>query len=98
MKYINRYKKRMILLILLIGVVIFIISTYTYTYSESIKIFKEEYVISGDTLWSIAEHEAENNLYFKGEDIRNIISELKNINNIKSSYLKVGQKILIPEI
>ena len=33
--------------------------------------------------------------YYKGNDIRNIVSELKNINNIDGN-LKVGEKILIP--
>lgn len=46
-------------------------------------------------MWSISERELKENKYYKGNDIRNIVSELKNINNIDGN-LKVGEKILIP--
>ncbi len=96
MKYIRKNIKIIILLISIIFITLAIISNSSY--SKTTTILKEEYIVSGDTLWSIAEYESENNKYFEGEDIRNIISELKNINNIKNSNLEIGQKILIPEI
>ena len=64
---------------------------------EEIK-YSEVYVSSGDTLWSIAKSEQENNNYYKGKDIREIIFDIKKINNLSSSELVVNQKILIPSL
>ena len=58
--------------------------------------YKEEYVYSGDTLWSIAQNELENNKYFEGKDIRYVIEELKKVNNLSNSNLTEGDKIRIP--
>ena len=35
---------------------------------------------------------------YKNKDIRDVIYEIKEINNLKDSNLKIGQKILIPQI
>ena len=51
---------------------------------------------SGDTLWSIAEQQVSNNKYFENKDIREVVSELKSINNISNSKLEEGEKIKIP--
>lgn len=51
---------------------------------------------SGDTLWSIAQNELENNKYFEGKDIRYVIEELKKVNNLSNSNLTEGDKIKIP--
>lgn len=55
----------------------------------------KEYIISEDErLWDIAENELENNAYYKGEDIRQIIYEIEKDNNI-SSKIYEGQTIKI---
>lgn len=55
----------------------------------------KEYIISEDErLWDIAEDELENNAYYKGEDIRQIIYEIEKDNNI-SSKIYEGQTIKI---
>lgn len=58
--------------------------------------YKTAYISEGDTLWSIAIKEAENNSYYYGKDIRDIIQNLKKINNLYSSDITVGEKIIIP--
>lgn len=59
--------------------------------------YKTIYVSSGDTLWSLAEEQQKNNIYYEGKDLRQIVSNIKNINNLNSSNLKIGQKLLIAE-
>lgn len=54
------------------------------------------YVTSGDTLWNIAKDLQSNNSYYKGRDIREIISNIKDINNLESSNLYVNQELMIP--
>lgn len=58
--------------------------------------YKEDYIYTGDTLWSIAKNEIENNKYFENRDIRDVVSQLKDINNFSNSNLVEGQKIRIP--
>jgi len=68
------------------------------TYSKGEIKYKEEYIVTGDTLWSIANNEAKINKYYEQKDIRIIIQEIKSINNIGNKNLEIGQKILIPTI
>ena len=57
---------------------------------------KDIYISSGDTLWSIASYESENNIYYKGKDIRDIIYEIKELNNLDNNAdLQIGQKIVV---
>ena len=60
--------------------------------------YKEIAVSSGDTLWSIARYEQNNNLYFEDKDVRDIIDEIKFVNNLSSSNLSIGDKLSIPTI
>ena len=95
MKIVNKGKfiKTNLLLIIIVGA---IIGFTTNTYSKVETKYKEEYVYSGDTLWSIAQNELENNKYFEGKDIRYVIDELKKVNNLSNSNLTEGDKIRIP--
>ncbi len=82
--------------IIIFGILFLVTIGINKAYSkESIK-YKEEYIYSGDTLWSIAEEESKENKYYKEEDIRNIIFDIKKVNNIENNNLEVGQKIIIP--
>lgn len=54
------------------------------------------YVSSGDTLWSIATDLKNSNDYYKNKDIREIIYNIKTINNMESSSLYVNQELTIP--
>ena len=89
----GKFIKTNLILIIIVGA---IIGFTTNTYSKVETKYKEEYVYSGDTLWSIAQNELENNKYFEGKDIRYVIEELKKVNNLSNSNLTEGDKIRIP--
>ncbi len=95
MKIVNKRKFIRSNIILAILIILMIIFT-TKTYSNVSTKYKEEYIYAGDTLWSIAQEELENNKYFEGKDIRYVINELKNINNLSTATIKEGNKIQIP--
>ena len=60
---------------------------YKYTYKE--------YVVSnGDRLWNIAKNELKNNLYYKDNDVRQIVYEIQKDNNI-NSIIYEGQTLKI---
>lgn len=85
---------RMITVIVIILASVFIGLNKAYSIGETK--YKQEYIVSGDTLWSLAEKEALENELYNNKDIRDIIQELKYINHLESNDLKIGQKILIP--
>ncbi len=92
-------KKFIKCIFILLGVIfilslLFIKSTLSYTKHE----FKTIYIKSGDTLWNIAMSLQENNSYYKGKDIRYIINDLKEINNLNNSTLYINQELQIPII
>lgn len=66
------------------------------SYSNDDISYKTEYVVAGDTLWAIAEQEVNNNEYYKNDDIRTVVYDIKYINNLKNSELKQGMKLKIP--
>lgn len=55
-------------------------------------------VSKGDTLWSIASDLQKNNDYYKSKDIRYIVFDIKNTNNLESSNLQINQELMIPII
>lgn len=82
------------ILFLLIGICIATVTNNTYSYTSPK--YKTIYVQEGDTLWNIASNERDCNLYYQNEDVRNIIIDIKNINKLDISNLKVGQELRIP--
>ena len=96
MKIVN-FKKiiRSISIILLIIFALSIIcakSTLSHKEVEYTKL----YVSNGDTLWSIATDLKKSNDYYKNKDIREIIYNIKEVNNLESSSLYVNQELMIP--
>lgn len=99
MKIVNMKKfVRMVLIligILLITTIIF--SNKSYSKGE----IKEKtiFVSSGDTLWNIASQEQETNNYYSDKDIRDIIYDIRKLNNLDNSdTLKIGQKLVIKSL
>lgn len=92
----KKFFRTLIILVIIILILLFIGLNYTYSKTE-LK-YKEEYVKEGDTLWSIIKSEYKINTYLKDKDIRDIIKEVKKINNIQDGNIRIGQKILIPTI
>ena len=98
MKIVNT-KKFVRSLILMFGVLFLICFIFVNkSFSHSEKSYKQIYISSGDTLWSIAKEENNNNEYFDSKDIREIVYELKSINNLSNSNLIIGQELNIPII
>ena len=91
-------KKKFFRAILIIGGIIFFINLFFNNISLSHQdvTTKSVAVSNGDTLWNIAKLEQENNSYYKGKDVRDIIQDIKNVNNLSSSNLKVNQVLEIP--
>ena len=77
-------------------VLMIVSSIINITYSCNNIKYKTIYVTQGDTLWKIAEAEQENNSYYEDKDIRDIIYDIKNTNNLEISNLSVGQELKIP--
>lgn len=80
---------------LIILVTLMLINT---SFSHTETNYKKVAVISGDSLWSIAKYEKENNIYFENKDIRYIVDEIKYVNNLNTSNLNIGDELTIPTI
>ena len=78
--------------LILLGGSILLNKTYSYNKID----YKTIYVLEGDTLWNIASEEQIKNPYYENKDIRDIIYDIKETNNLKVSNLTVGQELKIP--
>lgn len=92
----RKFRSRIILVVFILSCILFNINN-TVSSKERIE-YKTVTVTSGDTLWSIAEIEQESNQYYKDSDIREIISNIKEINNLSSSNLYIEQNLKIPVV
>lgn len=88
---------RSILLFLAIILILSLIIVKATLSHEEIS-YKSIYVSNGDTLWSIAKHEQKNNSYYTKKEIRYIIDDVINKNNLNSNNLLVNQVLKIPFI
>lgn len=95
---IKNKKKFIISISILIFIVIFIILLSSKTFSHGEYETKAIYISNGDTLWTIACVEQQNNKYYENKNIREIIDDIKYINNLDNSYIYEGQKIVVPTI
>ena len=98
MKIVNKKKFIRSISITIGTLILLILMLSNVSFSHTEIEYKEISVASGDTLWSIAKYERNNNLYFENKDIRDIIDEIKYINNLDSSNLNIGDKLTIPMI
>lgn len=90
----RKFRSRIILVVFILSCILFNINN---SVSSEKKIeYKTITVANGDTLWSIAKSEQESNQYYKESDIREIVSNIKKLNNLNSSNLYVEQNLKIP--
>ena len=94
----TNFKIRNMLLLLLAIMAVNAIFFNNNSYSKVEVSYKTELISSGDTLWSIAKRERKNNKYYQDKDVREIVYDLKQVNNLQASDLSIGQKIKIPKI
>lgn len=83
-------------LVLFVSLFIVISTLINTTYSCTNPKYKTIYAESGDTLWTIASTEKEQNELYKNKDVRDIVIDIKKANSLDSSNLQIGQKLLIP--
>ncbi len=89
----NKFKRSICFILLVIIMILFItLSSYSNTKTK----YKIDFVSKGDTLWSIAEKEINNNDYYKGKDIRKVIYEIKELNSLSNNNLVEGTSLKIP--
>ena len=89
-------KKFIRALVIVIGITIlitFLATKSIYSY-EKLKT-KTIYTNKGDTLWNIALDEKENNKYYKEKNIREIVYDIKQINNMQDSIILPGETLKI---
>ena len=82
--------------VLFVGLFVLISTIVNNSYSCTNPKYKTIYAEEGDTLWNIASVEKDQNEYYKDKDIRDIVINLKKVNNLNVSDLRIGQKLLIP--
>ena len=95
-KNLKRFVRSIFIIIGLMILIIFLIGKASYSKKEVE--YKTICVSQGDTLWNIAKFNQENNSYYKGKDIRYIINDLIEINNLENSNINVNQELIIPTI
>lgn len=96
MKIVNK-KKFIKMIILVLGIISLISICFSnISFSKAEIKTKTISVINGDTLWTIAQEEQENNIYYEDKDIRDIIYEIKKLNNLENNaMLSIGQKLIV---
>ena len=99
MKIVNM-KKFVRMVLILIGIIVIstiIFSSKSYSIGEAKE--KTIFVSNGDTLWDIASQEQETNNYYSDKDIRDIVYDIRKLNNLANSEtLKIGQKLVIKSL
>lgn len=94
-----RNKRRFTVAIVILSLIIlFIILFSSQTFSQGKYEMKTIYISNGDTLWDIASVEQKYNKYYEDKKIKEIIQDIKYINNLENSYIYEGQQIEIPTI
>lgn len=95
----NMRKRRRVTTFILISMIISMCFMFNTTSLSSSQINYVEYTVSSnDTLWSIATLVKENNANYSRTDIREIVYEIKQLNNKDKSSIIENEKLIIPEI
>ena len=99
MKIVNK-SKFVRMMFTCVGIILFLIMFVSNISFSKGKIKEKSICITeGDTLWSIAMEQQETNYYYADKDIRDIVFEIKELNNLDAdSILRVGQKLIVKSI
>ena len=87
---INKFKRFMCLTVLIISIIVFTSFSTMKAYSKDIPQFDYVSVEQGDTIWSIAK------AYAGSKDIRQVVYEISELNNIHNNPIHIGDIIQIP--
>lgn len=90
---IERVKEFVKNVIIILVILLVFKSILSYQLARSEKESYEYTVMKSDTLWTIAANICDEN---EGLNIRNVISDIKELNNISSSTIYTGQTIKLP--
>ena len=82
---------------IIIGSLFYCILDYIFTpkHPQVSYTFKDYEIKTNERLWDIAEREIQNNSYYENEEVRQVIYEIEQDNNINSNRIKAGQVIKI---
>ena len=86
-----RFTIFMVIVILSLFTVVSSVAGFNIANSTSMSQYNCVEVQSGDTLWNIASEYKPDN-----KDVREVVYDICNVNDIKADDLTAGQKILIP--
>ena len=92
----KKFLRSILFIIGIIVVISLLLSNSSLSYGEVEYI--TIYISQGETLWGIASELQQTNGYYRGRDIRFIIDDLVNINNLNTKTLAVNQPLQIPTI
>ncbi len=89
----KKFVRGIFIIIIFTGIITFLATKSIYSYK--IVDEKKVYINSGDTLWTIAKHEQKYNEYYKGTEIREIIYDIRKLNNMSNANLIPGKIIKV---
>ena len=91
---VRKFLRSMLIVLGLITVLILFLGNSSLSHKEVE--YKTIYILQGETLWGIATEQQQNNEYYRGRDIRCIINDLVNVNNLNTTTLAINQQLQIP--
>ncbi len=98
MKIVNFKRFSMFVIGVILMIIVFISILDTNSLSNTKINYIDFTVGSNDNLWKISNIVKENNINYSNKDVREIIYEIKEINNLSNSNLIENQVLKIPEI
>lgn len=87
--YLKRPERLVMSIVIIIFIIIGVFGFQNVSLGDSIPEYVTITVSKGDTLWTIARN------YYQENDVRSIVEEIKEINNLKNSNIKAGQELLL---
>lgn len=92
----KKFIKATTILFFLIVAISFAISNISFSHKDTI--YQSYYTVKGDTIWNIAKEQKQFNSYYQDFEIREIIYDIKKVNQLTNSALKENQELKIPTL